>query len=33
MLVWRHKTKHTTFWIAQVVGTVVIAAALWLSLK
>jgi uncharacterized membrane protein YsdA (DUF1294 family) len=29
MLIWRHKTKHTTFWIAQVIGTLVIAAALW----
>jgi uncharacterized membrane protein YsdA (DUF1294 family) len=30
MLVWRHKTQHTIFWVAQVIGTVVIAAALWL---
>ena len=30
MLVWRHKTQHTIFWIAQAVGTIVIAAALWL---
>jgi len=30
MLVWRHKTQHAIFWIAQVIGTVVIAAALWL---
>ena len=30
MLVWRHKTQHTSFWIAQIVGTVVIVAALWL---
>jgi uncharacterized membrane protein YsdA (DUF1294 family) len=29
MLIWRHKTKHASFWAAQVVGTVVIAAALW----
>lgn len=32
MLVWRHKTKHTIFWVAQVVGTVVIAAAAFLLL-
>jgi uncharacterized membrane protein YsdA (DUF1294 family) len=31
MLIWRHKTTHASFWIAQVVGTAVIAAALWLS--
>ena len=30
MLIWRHKTQHAIFWVAQVVGTVVIAAALWL---
>ena len=30
MLVWRHKTQHASFWIAQIVGTVVIVAALWL---
>jgi uncharacterized membrane protein YsdA (DUF1294 family) len=30
MLVWRHKTRHAIFWIAQVIGTIVIAAALWL---
>ena len=30
MLVWRHKTQHTSFWIAQIAGTVVIVAALWL---
>jgi uncharacterized membrane protein YsdA (DUF1294 family) len=30
MLIWRHKTRHTIFWIAQVVGTIAIAAALWL---
>jgi len=30
MLLWRHKTRHTIFWLAQVLGTVVIAAALWL---
>src|SRR5690349_18553156 len=30
MLVWRHKTQHASFWIAQVIGTIVIAAALWL---
>src|SRR4051812_8200457 len=26
MLIWRHKTQHTRFWVAQVAGTVVIAA-------
>jgi uncharacterized membrane protein YsdA (DUF1294 family) len=31
MLILRHKTKHTRFWIAQVAGTVVVAAALWLA--
>ena len=30
MLVLRHKTRHTSFWIAQVVGTIVIGVALWL---
>jgi len=30
MLIWRHKTRHTTFWIAQVIGTIAIAAAFWL---
>jgi uncharacterized membrane protein YsdA (DUF1294 family) len=30
MLIWRHKTRHTSFWAAQIAGTVVIAAALWL---
>ena len=30
MLIWRHKTNHASFWIAQVTGTIVIAAALWL---
>ena len=30
MLVWRHKTKHALFWVAQVAGTAAIAAALWL---
>ena len=30
MLVWRHKTNHASFWIAQVTGTIAIAAALWL---
>lgn len=30
MLIWRHKTQHAIFWVAQVIGTVVIAAALWL---
>ena len=30
MLVWRHKTQHTSFWIAQIAGTAVIVAALWL---
>jgi uncharacterized membrane protein YsdA (DUF1294 family) len=29
MVVWRHKTRHTVFWIAQLVGTVAIGAALW----
>ena len=31
MLIWRHKTQHAIFWVAQVIGTVVIAAALWLA--
>jgi uncharacterized membrane protein YsdA (DUF1294 family) len=31
MLIWRHKTRHRVFWIAQVTGTVVIAVAFWLS--
>ena len=30
MLIWRHKTQHAIFWIAQVIGTIAIAAALWL---
>ena len=30
MLIWRHKTIHASFWIAQVTGTIAIAAALWL---
>ena len=30
MLVWRHTTQHTSFWIAQIAGTAVIVAALWL---
>jgi uncharacterized membrane protein YsdA (DUF1294 family) len=30
MLVWRHKTRHTRFWIAQIAGTAVIVIALWL---
>ena len=30
MLIWRHKTNHASFWIAQVAGTIAIAAALWL---
>ena len=30
MLIWRHKTTHTSFWIAQVIGTIAIAATLWL---
>jgi uncharacterized membrane protein YsdA (DUF1294 family) len=30
MLIWRHKTRHTSFWIAQIAGTAAIAAALWL---
>ena len=29
MLIWRHKTRHARFWAAQVIGTIVIAAALW----
>jgi uncharacterized membrane protein YsdA (DUF1294 family) len=31
MVVWRHKTRHTRFWIAQVVGTIVIVAAFGLG--
>jgi uncharacterized membrane protein YsdA (DUF1294 family) len=30
MLIWRHKTQHAIFWIAQVIGTIAIAVALWL---
>ena len=30
MLIWRHKTSHARFWAAQVIGTIAIAAALWL---
>src|SRR6476620_5074591 len=30
MLIWRHKTNHASFWLAQVIGTVVIATVLWL---
>ena len=30
MLVLRHKTRHTVFWVAQALGTAVIAAAFWL---
>ena len=30
MLIWRHKTNHASFWIAQVAGTIAIAAALGL---
>ena len=30
MLIWRHNTNHASFWIAQITGTVAIAAALWL---
>jgi len=30
MLIWRHKTSHASFWAAQVIGTIAIAAALWL---
>ena len=30
MLIWRHKTRHSSLWIAQIVGTIAIAAALWL---
>ena len=30
ILIWRHKTNHASFWIAQVAGTIAIAAALWL---
>jgi uncharacterized membrane protein YsdA (DUF1294 family) len=26
MLIWHHKTQHTRFWLAQVAGTIVIAA-------
>lgn len=32
MLVWRHKINHASFWIAQVIGGIVIVAALWGSL-
>ena len=28
MLIWRHKTQHTRFWLAQVAGTIAIAALL-----
>jgi len=28
MLIWRHKTLHASFWIAQIAGTIVIAVAL-----
>ena len=28
MLVWRHKTQHTIFWLAQIAGTIVAVAAL-----
>ena len=28
MLIWRHKTRHASFWIAQIAGTIVIVAAL-----
>ena len=28
MLIWRHKTRHASFWIAQIAGTIVIAVAL-----
>jgi uncharacterized membrane protein YsdA (DUF1294 family) len=30
MLILRHKTRHTSFWIAQVIGTIAIAAVFWL---
>jgi uncharacterized membrane protein YsdA (DUF1294 family) len=30
MLIWRHKINHASFWIAQVTGTIAIAAAFWL---
>jgi uncharacterized membrane protein YsdA (DUF1294 family) len=30
MLILRHKTRHTRFWVAQVAGTLVIAAAFWM---
>ena len=30
MLIWRHKTRHASFWIAQIAGTIVVAAALTL---
>lgn len=32
MLVWRHKTQHALFWVAQVVGTAVLAVAAYLLL-
>jgi uncharacterized membrane protein YsdA (DUF1294 family) len=32
MLIWRHKTRHARFWIAQVVGTVAIAAVAYSTL-
>ena len=28
MLIWRHKTRHASFWIAQIAGTILIAVAL-----
>ena len=30
MLIWHHKTQHAIFWVAQVIGTIAITAALWL---
>ena len=30
MLIWRHKTQHTIFWVAQVLGLVTIAVGFWL---
>src|SRR3954451_19317299 len=31
MLIWRHKTQHARFWLAQVAGTIVIAVLLVLA--
>jgi uncharacterized membrane protein YsdA (DUF1294 family) len=30
MLIWHHKTRHAMFWIAQLIGTIVVATAFWL---